>query len=46
MPRALERALPFKSKDKLRENKLLAAQLRQKSALTKTLQTERERKVG
>ena len=45
VPKSLESALPFKSKDKIRENKLQIAELKQKNNLAKTLNTNKEKKV-
>jgi ribosome biogenesis protein BMS1 len=45
VPKSLESALPFVSKDKIRENRLQAAELKQKNSLVKTIQTSKEKKA-
>jgi ribosome biogenesis protein BMS1 len=45
VPKALEKALPFKSKDKLHENRAQLIQGREKNNLNKTIQTDKEKKV-
>ena len=45
VPKSLEEALPFKTKDKVFENKMMAIQQKESSGLTKVLLTDKEKKV-